>query len=379
MFYLSVAVLVAVSLVAIEMSNGFRVRRLPPEIMKSDGPSPMLSIVVAARNEERNIEAALRSLLEQEGIEHEIILVEDRSTDSTPAIVDRIAAFAPRLRVTHITSLPEGWLGKNHALHQGAALARGEYILFTDADVVFERSVIARAVAFAKREGIDHLCAGPRVVSATIPLGIFVNAFIFFFFMYARPWHARNPRSSAHVGIGAFNLVRTDSYRAVGGHEKIRLRPDDDVMLGKILKAGGSRQEIVDARGDIEVEWYASLKDAVEGLMKNAFSGLRYSVTRLIAATVFLFAMNVLPFIALAFTGGSTLLLFAITSTLLVCMLTAIAVRSGSPWWYSLGYPLAASLFLYVCWRSAILTLRQGGIYWRGTFYSLAELRANRV
>jgi glycosyltransferase involved in cell wall biosynthesis len=379
MFYLAVAILIAVSLLALEMSNGLRVRALPRQIPQPGGPSPQLSIVVAARNEERNIEAALRSLLAQEAIDYEVIMVEDRSTDSTPAIVDRLALDQPRLRVIHLTELADGWLGKNRALHEGAKLARGEFILFTDADVIFERSVIARAVAFAKREGIDHLCAGPRVVSPTVPLGIFVNAFIFFFFIYSRPWHARNRRSKAHVGIGAFNLVRSDAYRAVGGHEKVKLRPDDDVMLGKILKQNGSQQEIVDARGDVEVEWYSSLPEAIDGLMKNAFSGLRYSVLRLMAASVFLFGMNVLPFLAIFFTRGTTQLLFGATAFLLVCMLAGIAVRSRSPWWYALGFPAAAMLFLYVCWKSALLTLRQGGIYWRGTFYPLAELRRNRV
>mgnify|MGYP001237708278 CR=1 FL=1 len=206
------------------------------------GPAPRVSVVVAARNEARGVEAGMRSLLAQHYPALEIVAVNDRSTDETGAILDRLALGEPRLRVVHVAELPAGWLGKNHALALGAAAASGAWLLFTDADVVMQRDTLSRAIGHAERTGLDHLTVVPDLILPGL-LKCFTVGFIVWFSVYVRPWKASDPKSRFFVGVGAFNLVRTTAYQRAGGHEPIRMRPDDDLKLGKILKRSGARAE----------------------------------------------------------------------------------------------------------------------------------------
>ena len=133
-----------------------------PAIEASHDDMPTLSIVVPACNEEDTIERGMNSLLALDYPHLEIIAVNDRSTDRTGAILDRLALSDPRLRVLHVETLPAGWLGKNHAMHSGSQAAKGKWLLFTDADVVFAPDALRRTVAFAERECLDHLVLSPR-------------------------------------------------------------------------------------------------------------------------------------------------------------------------------------------------------------------------
>jgi glycosyltransferase involved in cell wall biosynthesis len=354
-----------------------RVRRL------SDvGPSsicPPLSIVAGARNEGRAVEAAVTSLLSLDYPALEIVIVNDRSTDDTGAILERLARDAkvqPRLTVVNVTALPEGWLGKNHALHVGAGRASGELLLFTDADVHFEPTTLRRAVTYLQGQKLDHLAARPDVRVPGLALKAFVAAFSVFFSLYARPWKARDPRSKAHVGIGAFNLIRSEAYRALGGHRAIAMRPDDDMKLGKLVKKHGLRQDMVDGQGFVIVEWYSSLRELIDGLMKNAFAGIDYSLWNTAGATAALLLMNVWPFVAVFVTDGVTRTLYGVSVLLLVLVFWTV---NGSRVGYVLGYPAAAALFAYITWRSAFLAITTGSVTWRGTKYPLEQMRANRV
>ena len=217
------------------------------------GPEPRVSIVVAARNEEEKLGECLLRLLRLEGLDLQLIAVDDRSDDGTGRIIDELAAADPRTHPVHITRLPEGWLGKNNALHRGAQQADGEWLLFTDGDVMLKPLSVAKAVGYAEKEGLDHLTASPRLQMPGVLTNLFAGTFALLFAGYSRPWNARNPNSDSHVGIGAFNLVRRETYDAVGGHAPIRLRPDDDMMLGKLVKKSGYTQDLVHGQGEISV------------------------------------------------------------------------------------------------------------------------------
>jgi len=363
-----------------ELVKARRTIRKLAELSQERESWPSVSVIVAARDEEGGISVALDSVLNLHYEKLEVIFVDDRSTDRTGEIVKAKAGRDPRIKLLTIRELPGGWLGKNHALHVGAAAASGDYLLFTDADVVFERTALRRAVAYMEHEEIDHLTAGPEVSVRSIPLGMFIATFAFFFVLYARPWRAKNPHSSDHVGIGAFNLVRTENYRRLKGHSRIAMRTDDDMMLGKLLKKSGARQEFVSAVGMIRVEWYPSIGEAIRGLEKNAFTGLGYSVGMLLAATVLQLAFYFWPFAALFLTVGTTRLVNFVVVIVMLGIVGALAAQSGSRWWYAFGFPAGVLLFVYVLWRSAILAIRNDGIQWRGTHYSLAELRgANKI
>ncbi len=294
-------------------------------------------------------------------------------------ILDRIAGAEPRLHVAHVTDLPGGWLGKTHALNFGAKRATGELLLFTDADVVMERSAISRAVGYLLRHQIDHLAITPQLQMPGTLLSMFAGAFALFFGLYAKPWKARDPKSPRHIGIGAFNLVRAEVYRAVGGHRAIAMRPDDDMKLGKLIKKHGFRQEMVISDGLIAVEWYSSIGEVIRGLEKNSFAGVEYNLAAVAAASAAQLVVFVWPIVALALTSGTTWWLNVTIIGLLAALYMDTAHCHGSQRWHCVGLPVTALLFQYIIWRATLKTLRNDGINWRGTHYSLTELKANKV
>jgi len=337
---------------------------------------PTVSVVVAARNEARTIAPALRSLLELDYPDLEILVVNDRSTDGTGEILDREAALRPdRLRVFHLSTLPPGWLGKNHALHVAAGEARGDWLLFTDADVVFHPLALKRAAGYSIEQRLDHLAIAPSLRMKGVMLDLFAGAFALLFSQFARPWLASRPGSRFHIGIGAFNLVRADAYRAVGGHHPISMRPDDDLRLGRILKQNGFRQTMAFGNGDVAVEWYSSVAEATRGLEKNSFAAFDYSLPRALGGSLLLFLVGVFPFAALFFTSGPTFWLNALTSALVVLLYAGSTRASGSQILLSPAFPLAALLVLFIIARATALTLINDGISWRDTHYSLDELK----
>ena len=355
-----------------------RVKRFRPGEYQEREVWPSVSLIVAARNEEGGVEAAVTSLLALDYPDLEIVVADDRSTDSTGAILDRMAARDPRIEVIHIESIPSGWLGKCNALQKAADGASGEILLFTDADVVMHPSTLRVTVGHMLDRGLDHLTAAPRIPARSTALAIFFSAFTFFFSLYSRGWRASNPKRKEHVGIGAFNMVRAETYRAAGGHSRIRMRPDDDMMLGKVLRMKGARQELVAAQRLLEVEWYSSVPALVDGLMKNAFSGMNYRLSLVIGATIAQFLLSIWPFLALVLTSGPVFVFNLATVVILVSIVGVLAVHGGFSFWHALGFPLATAFFFYIIWKATIRTLRDRGIRWRGTFYPLDELRANR-
>ena len=380
LFWLALVSLALVAVAMFDLVRGNRSIRFLREVTAGlPTRPPRVSLVVAARDEERNLDAALASLLAQDYPDFEVIVVDDRSTDATPAILARQASAHARLRVVRIDELPAGWLGKNHALHCGAAQASGEILIFADADVMMRPDAVRRAVAYALAARRDHVAVTPEIIAPGVLLGVFIGAFGMMFSLFARPWKAPDPASRRFIGIGAFNLVRAGVYRAVGGHQRIAMRPDDDIKLGKLIKDAGYAQEMLFGRGLVGVEWYPSLGALARGLEKNSLAGVEYSVAAIAAGTLAQMICFVWPFIALACTSGATLALNAVLCAILLAAGVDQIRFMGIPRWYALGLPLGVAAFVWILWRATLLTLRNDGIDWRGTHYPLAALKANRV
>lgn len=380
LLWLGLIILGTYLLIGVEVAVGSRKIRFLRDIPPGDFETmPPVTVIAAARNEERNIQTAVRSLLSQEYARYRLILVDDRSQDRTGALLDEMAAEDGRLEVLHITELPGGWLGKNHALWRGSEAASGDLLLFTDADVVMAPDTLSRAVNHLQRENLDHLAATPEARMPGTFLNMLGGTFGLFFSLFTRPWKADNPGSRCHIGIGAFNLVRTDVYRRVGGHRTIALRPDDDLKLGKIIKKSGFRQQLVYGTGLITVEWYPSVREMVRGLEKNIFAGFDYRLASALGSVLFLLTANLWPYLALVVTGGATWWVYAATVAVISLIIADGSRLHGFSPWYALGFPLTVALFIFIVARTLTLNLGQGGIRWRGTFYSLEELRKNRV
>ncbi|MFA5515472.1 MAG: glycosyltransferase [Desulfuromonadales bacterium] len=379
-FWFAAALLIFWLVAAGVLTRGRRklefLRRLPADLPASP---PRVSVVAAARNEAKHLRGALTSLLCLDYPDLEFVLVNDRSEDATGAILDAMAAADPRLRIVHVAELPAGWLGKNHALWAGSRLATGELLLFTDADIRMHPSALKRAVSHLRREGLDHLAATPEVRMPGVLLNMFAATFALFFSLYFRPWRARAAKSRAHIGIGAFNLVRAAAYRQAGGHQTIRLRPDDDVKLGKIIKSEGFRQDVVLGAGMLAVEWYASVAELVRGLEKNAFAGTDYSIARTLGGAVFQVAGGVWPYVAVFASTGATRLAYLAVVALITAVFIDGARANGFRRRYAFAFPLTCALFAFILLRTMLINLAEGGIRWRGTFYPLRELKQNKI
>ncbi len=336
---------------------------------------PRLSVVVAARNEERHLAGAMRSILALDYPDFEIIAVDDRSDDRTGEILDELAAADPRLRVLHVTELPAGWLGKNHALQCAAEEATGELILFTDADVFFEPTVLTRAVACVRKDSLDHLTIAADVRTPSLPVEMFVVAFVVSFVGYFRPWRMGDPNSSATVGIGAFNLVRKQAYFDAGGHRPIAMRPDDDLKLASLLRDHGARQAFGAAGRMVAVEWYSSLREAFRGLEKNSLAAVDFKPWKLLVGAPAQLVTMCWPFVALFATSGPLRWLNAAIVVLLLAGQMVLLQGGSLRWWIAFLLPVAIPLLIFAYLRAVLLTYVRGGIRWRGTFYSLEELR----
>jgi hypothetical protein len=234
-------------------------------------------------------------------------------------------------------------------------------------------------VRFFQENRLDHLAVTPRMTMPGTFLSMFGLSFVLFFSVFARPWKARDPGSRCHVGIGAFNLVRAEAYRAVGGHQTIRLRPDDDMKLGKILKKSGCRSDVAYGPEFLGVEWYPSVAGAIRGLEKNAFAGCDYRISLALLGVVFHLLCSVFPYVAIFVTTGATRLVYGGVVTLLTLLLADCARFHGARPWHAIGFAPSTVLFCWIVLRTTVLNLVQGGITWRGTFYPLKELKGNVV
>lgn len=351
-----------------------RVSQVPP---LKDGPS--VSLIIAARDEERHIEAAVRALLAQRYPRLELIVVNDRSTDATAEILARVAATDPRLQIETVDKLPDGWLGKNHAMQRGAERSTGELLLFADADVVFEPDAVARAVRLLRMENADNVTLFPGLLLPDVLLTVVVLYGFMWAFAIIRPWRTRNPGSSTSMGIGAFNLVRRSAFDAVGGFHRIPLRPDDDLMLGKVLKRHGARQIVANGIGTISIEWYRTLGEAARAFRKNTFAALNYSLSLAAVVVAVNLVFTIWPFAALALTAGVTRVWYvaAVIAQLLAFAWHARVQRTRPV--YALLYPVGAIASVGIMCAAVLRTVRRQGIEWRGTFYPLDALRANRL
>jgi hypothetical protein len=337
---------------------------------------PTLAILFAARNEEAVVEPATRSMLAQDYPRFEVVAVDDRSTDGTGAILDQLSADRPDLRVVHIRDLAAGWLGKSHALQTAAEVATTDWLLFTDADVVLEPSALRRAIALAEREKLDHLTLAPDTVTETFGERVFMAMFCLMFAFATPPWRVADRRRRAAVGIGAFNLVRADTFRAVGGFERIRLSIDDDMKLGKLLKWCGYRSRAVLGKGLVSVRWQLGLGNMIRGIEKNFFAALDFRPELALAGASVMIVVGILPHVGL-FVGPWWARLVCALGIAAAARLLADWAPAGVRWYHVLVLPLGAGAMLIALGRSTWLTLSRRGVSWRDSFYPLDLLRSH--
>ena len=338
---------------------------------------PRVSVVIPACNEAATIEAAVRSRLDEGYPDAEYIVVDDRSTDGSGEIIDRLAREDARVVPLHVRELPAGWLGKVHAMHVALGHATGEYVLFSDADVHHEPGTLQKVVAHCEQHAIDHVAAFPTVWSTGFWIDAVMTTLLRILSVASRAWKVADPRSRISIGGGTFNLVRRTALDRAGGLAPLAMEVVDDAGLGQLLKWSGASACVLNARGYVSLAYYTSVRETVLGMEKNAFAALgRFEVARFAIMLGAICTLELAAPIALIF--GAAPLLAGVTIGVALVTQVAIARWLDRPLVSAVFSPFGVGVFAFGGMRSMILTLRRGGIAWRGTHYPLAALREGR-
>ena len=337
---------------------------------------PRLSIIVPACNEADHIREAVHSILAQDYPDLEIILVNDRSTDNTGKVIDSLAAGDRRIQAVHIQSLPEGWLGKVHAMDQGTRRASGEWLLYTDADIHYHDRVLRKAISYVLSHRIDHLAMVPRMIVNSYWLQLAITTFGLLFFVSSRGAVVNTLKRRMPIGIGAFNLVRKKVFDKTPGFEWLRLEVVDDVGLGLMVKNAGGNTHFAMAEQDLSLNWYPSLVAMFRGLEKNIFgAGAHYQVWRLMLLVALCLSLLAAPWLALL-SADPVLWWLGVTAIGIHVFFSLLFVRT-SRWesLYLLSFPLGLLLMSAMMLWSGFQCVRNRGIDWRGTHYPVEALK----
>ncbi len=305
--------------------------------------------------------------------------MDDRSQDATGRILDEFAAAHPRFRAVHVSELPCGWLGKPHGLQKAFEASSGEWLLFTDADVSLKPDVLRRAMALTEQKNLDHLTLVCNVEMHGFWEKTLLTFFGVAFHLSTDAQSVSNPNSRAYLGIGAFQLLRRSAYEAVGTHRRLAMEVVDDMKLGKLVKQSGFRSCVAIAQEFVSVRWHAGARNIIRGVTKNFFAAFGYSVAFAVVGLTGVFLLNVLPFLGV-FAGHGWIRIFsAIAVVIALCMHAGVNIVNKVSPLYALTHPIGAAVFCYMIVRSVAVTLWQGGVTWRGTFYPLKELKRGVV
>ncbi len=349
------------------------VQSLPSISLDREKKYPRLSVIIAARNEAETIENALKSVLAQNYPNLEIILVNDRSNDGTDKILQKLAEKDPRVLIHHVEELPPGWLGKVNAMQQGFGRSTGVWLLFTDADVHFQEESLERIIDVAERSSVDYLCVVPEVQARQRLLKALYTVSLSGFFLATRIWEVKNQNS--FVGVGACGLVRRSLLSQSPGLPWLKMEVVDDLALAQLAWQAGGKLDVYWGRECLGVEWYPSMGDLIRGLEKNLFAGAQYQYWRALLGIIGILFVAVAPW--LSFFSGNWLLSLTAVGAFSGYWLAWISgdKAQGVGWLERLISPLLLFVIAWALARSTFITWRQGGIQWRETFYSIADLR----
>ncbi len=348
-----------------------RVLRAPPRCPA--GSRYRVSLLIPARDEAADIGASLRAGLASEGVELEVIVLDDGSTDGTAAVVAAHMQDDARLRLVGAPPLPPGWCGKQHACHLLAGEARQPLMVFLDADVRLAPDALARIAGWLEHEGLDLASGFPRQRTGTLAEALIVPLIHVLLLGYLPIWRARRSRSPAFAaGCGQLIAVRRDAYLRAGGHAAIRSSRHDGLMLPRAFRRAGCTTDLFDATGLAQCRMYRGGRQVWRGFAKNATEGMA-TPSGLPVWSALLGGGHVLPFGLLlpALAGGSGP---ALAASALACALVygtriALVLRLRQSWRGALGHPIGMMLLLALQWSALVAGWRGRPAVWRGRVY----------
>jgi cellulose synthase/poly-beta-1,6-N-acetylglucosamine synthase-like glycosyltransferase len=334
---------------------------------------PSVSIIVPARDEAASIREAVTSFCCQEYPDFEVIVIDDKSVDQTPEILNELSEKYENLIHISGKELPEGWLGKPHALEQGREVARGDWLLFVDADVVYGPSLLKRSVAYVLKEEADMLFVVPNFTTggpleaALISSLYFVGAAVVPLFLVSRTrfkW--------ACAGGGVFNMVRRDALEAAGAFESLRDAVVDDIGLGCRVKAAGYKLTGAAAGDLIKIRMYEGGLETIRGFSKNTFPGFRTMPWLLLIPFIMGPIISFLPYVGVVsgYQEGKIIIPAAISLLLMHAVFAILAGFFRQPWYLTFLNPLREAGWMWILIRSMFLYYYRG-VEWRGRVYKL--------
>jgi chlorobactene glucosyltransferase len=349
---------------------------------------PMVSVLVPARDEERNIEACAGSLLEQDYPNCEVLVLDDHSADGTGAIVERLIAAAstrhpsPRAVLLRGAPLPDGWTGKNWACHQLAQAARGQFLFFTDADTRHAPGTVTAAVAYALRNRAGLVSAWPRLMTGTLGEKLIIPVIVLMGLGFCplwlqrwiqdRPGRARG-RDLGGLGVanGQFMFFTRETYGRIGGHEALRSHVVEDVSLGRRVAARipeGERLFNCEALGFSQVRMYRSFGETWEGFTKNMRAAFDDSRAGFWMFGIAQGALFLGPFLALIHAEGPARWIVAAQIGIIFAIRFALAARFRTSWLGAILHPVGMLLMLLIGFNSWRRTTGKG-VSWKGRIY----------
>lgn len=350
---------------------------------------PLVSMIVPARNEEKNIRRCVEALLAQDYPAFEVLVLDDRSTDSTPAILTKLSTRESRLVILMGTELPVGWAGKPHALYQAAKVATGDWLLFVDADTFLAPNALSASLASAHRTGADLYTVMTEQIMGTFwektVLPLVMTALSVGF----SPKKVNDPKTRDAIANGQYILIKRTVYDAIGGHEKLHDQIVEDKAISEQVKWNGYRLIVADGRGVAKTRMYRDFPSLWEGWTKNIYLGLsdRPGLMALGVFGAFLALMAALfmpvwPLFGFGWyvNGGGWMALGVIAEALLVWgsilyYRAKAAQAMGIPRWYALTTPLGAGVFAAMMFTSAWKVLSGQGVTWKGRRYDSKVIR----
>ncbi len=340
--------------------------------------APLVSVLVPARNEQHRVLAdCIRSILAQDYGSFEVIAVNDRSTDGTGAILETLATSESRLRVIEGEEPPAGWLGKPYAMQQAFTHARGEWILATDADMIFDKAALRTAVDRTLEGKGDAITLIPHFEASSFWERVMIPAWGWVLLMFSLFYRISNPKTQGAVGIGGFFLMRRTVLERVGGYEALKDEVMEDVRLAEMIKRSGARLLTEYAPNLLSTRMYRNFGEMWECSTKNWFSGVKFSLSFALSCVCSMYLMSVVPpLIALASAIGIAAgvsadlwLLFipaALSWLLQVIVLAMASIRSEVSPGYALTAPLGLSLLYAMLFDSSIRITTGIGVRWKG-------------
>ena len=334
-----------------------------------------VSILIPARDEEANIEEAVRAACAQTARMVEVVVLDDGSTDATPRLLERLAAECPRLRVVGGQPLPEGWAGKAWACWQLASRhARHDWLLFVDADVRLGRDAAVRALAAARAQEADFLSAFPRQLVPTPGEALLAPLMYLLLVAYLPMALIRRSRlPSLSAACGQFMLARRQAYLAADGHRAVAGTLHDGIKLARRMKAAGYAIGLVDGQDLAACRMYAGFRASWRGFARNAYEALG-SPAALAVMTALNTAFFILPFLALplsAMLGGAgrSTAFWGLAVLVVVVLRSVLAWRFRYPWWTALATPVAVFALIGIQVESYLRHVTGKPVLWRSRAY----------